>query len=115
MITTRFIKEKESPEVTYLMRTLINNHSSLGIVRFFAAHPRGRFSKLAIVHAMDDTDSRKDIEKAMADLVVAGVLTTVTENRVCYFRLTHAEPVHGIVTKTADMDWRQWQLVCERV
>ena len=115
MTTVRAIKEQERPETKHLMRALISNHSSLGLIRFFAIHPNGRFSKLAIIHAIDEDDSQREIENAMADLVLAGVLTTCTMNGVCYYRLTADEPVRGIVVKTAEMDWRQWELVFQRI
>jgi hypothetical protein len=115
MTTARVIKDNENPEVKHLMRSIINSHSSLGVVRFFAAHPRGRFSRLAIVHALDETDTHRDIEGAMTDLVEADVLKETTENMVCYLRLTPDDPVRGIVLKTAEMDWRQWHLVFARV
>ncbi len=98
-----------------LMRSLIGSHSSLAVIRFFAEHPNGRFSKLAIVHAIDETDRRRAIEDAMASLVASGVLETSLENKVSYYRLTREEPVRGIVLRTAEMDWHQWQLVYGQV
>jgi hypothetical protein len=115
MMTIEVIEPKKKPEVRQLMRSLISNQSSLGVVRFFAMHPRGRFSRLAVIHAMDDSESRREIEKAIDDLIETGVLKAGTEKGVCCYRLTADEPVRGIVLKTSEMDWRQWQLVFERV
>jgi hypothetical protein len=114
MTTAGAISEKREPDIRQLMKTLIHNHSTLSIIRFFAAHPRGRFSRLAVVHAVDEDDGRREIERAMADLVSAGVLKTETDNQECYYRLTTEEPVRGIVLKTADLDWREWELVFVR-
>lgn len=105
-------EEKQvKPESVNLMKSLIGSRSSLAVIRFFAEHPNGRFSKLAVIHALDETDRHRAIEEAMKDLISTGVLKTVWENTVCFYRLTRDEPVHGIVLRTAELDWHQWQLV----
>ena len=97
-----------------LMMSLIGSRSSLAVIRFFAEHPNGRFSKLAVVHALDETDRRRAIEEAIEDLVSNGILKTLMANTVCYYQLTLDEPVRGIVLRTAKLDWHQWQLVYGR-
>ena len=116
MATASAIREdkKARPESRELMRSLISSHGSLAVIRFFAEHPNGRFSKLAVIHALDEIDRHRAIEEAMESLVGTGVLKTTLENMVCYFRLTKEEPVRGIVLRTAEMDWHQWQLVFEQ-
>ena len=112
-MTTAVIKEKEGNGIRDLIKSMIRSHSSLGVVRFFATHPKGKFSQLAIVHAMDETDSHREIKSALAELAAAGVLKMITEHRICFYRLTTEEPVRGIVMRTAEMDWRRWQLILE--
>jgi hypothetical protein len=107
-------EKKAGPESRELMRSLISSHGSLAVIRFFAVHPNGRFSKLAVIHALDETDRHRTIEEALESLVGTGVLKTSLENKVRYYRLTKEEPVRGIVLKTAEMDWRQWQKVFEQ-
>jgi hypothetical protein len=115
MTTINAIKEQHRPETRPIIKAFISNHSSLGLIRFFATHPNGRFSKLAIIHAIDEADSQREIERAVTDLVLAGVLSTCTRNGVCYYRLTLDEPVRSMIIKTMEMDWRQWELVFQRV
>jgi len=115
MTIIEVIKKKSRPDVKGLMKNLIGNRSALGLVRFFASHPNGRFSKLAIVHAIDEEDSRPETEKALEQLLIEGLLKTCTENGVCYYLLTRDEPARRVVLTTAELDWRQWQLVLEHV
>ena len=115
MATARANTQAAKPEIRQLMRTLINSHATLSVIRFFSAHPRGRFSKLAVIHAIDEENGRRQVEGAMRDLVSAGVLKTETRSGECYYRLTSEEPVRGIVLKTADLDWRPWELVLVHV
>jgi hypothetical protein len=111
-MTTNIREEKKAmSESRNIMRSLINSHGSLAVIRFFAEHPNGRFSKLAVIHALDKTDRHRAIEEAIDDLVSNGVLKTLIANTVCYYRLTLEEPVRGIVLRTAELDWHQWQLV----
>jgi hypothetical protein len=106
-------KNKAMPDVGRLMRKLVGNRCSLGLLRFFVIHPNGRFSKLAIVHAIDDNGSRLEVEKALMQLVNDGVLKTSAENNICYYLLTRDEPMRRVVLNMADFDWRQWQIVLE--
>jgi hypothetical protein len=111
-IASAIREEKQARhEPGHLMRSLISSHSSLAVIRFFAEHPNGRFSKLAVIHALDEIDRHRAIEEAMEDLVSNGVLKTTLENTVRFYRLTLDEPVRGIVLRTAQLDWHQWQLV----
>ena len=111
MTTANTAEQYGKPKNRQIMGTLINNYSSLNVIRFFAAHPRGRFSRLAIIRAIDEDDGQGEIEKAMVNLADAGVLKTEIANKVHYYRLTDEEPIRGIVLKTAELDWRQWELV----
>ena len=113
MAITGVTRQNTQPCLGQLVKKLINNRCCLMLLRFFVAHPNGRFSKLAVVHALDETERRRAIEGAMEDLVSVGVLKTGMENSVSCYRLTHDEPVRGIVLRTAELDWHQWQLVFE--
>jgi hypothetical protein len=114
MVTTAKATENRLPVTPVLMRSLLNSRSSLGVIRFFADHPQGKFSRLAIRHAVGEDCGRPEIERALTDLVGAGVLRTRKHGVVCYYRLTDAEPVRGIVLKTAGLEWRRWELIFAR-
>jgi hypothetical protein len=91
------------------LKELIGNRHCLGLLRFFVVHPNGRFSKLAIVHGLDENGNRPDFEKALAILENAGVIKTSTENSTCYYLLTRDEPTRHLVLNLAEFDWHQWQ------
>jgi Fe2+ or Zn2+ uptake regulation protein len=98
-----------------LMKRLVGNRCCLGLLRFFAAHPNGRFSKLAIVHAIDEAGSRLEVERALAQMVDEGILKIVSENNVSFYHLTKEETMRRLVLNMTLFDWRDWQLVMEQV
>ena len=76
-------------------------------------HPNGRFSKLAVIHALDDSGRESEVDNALRQLVVEGVVKTHTENAVCFYQLTHEEPQRHVLLNLAKFDWHQWQMVLE--
>lgn len=92
-----------------LMKELISNRYCLGLLRFFVVHPNGRFSKLAVIHALDENATRPEVETDLAKLVNYGVIVESFEKSVCYYRLTMDEPTRHLVLNLAEFDWRQWQ------
>jgi hypothetical protein len=108
-------KQKNQPALGQLMKKLISNRCCLALLRFFVAHPNGRFSKLAIIHAIDDSDSRLEIEKALIQMVDEGILNINIENDVSFYLLTREATVRQIILDMAEFDWRHWQLVLEHM
>jgi hypothetical protein len=92
-----------------LLKELISNRYCLGLLRFFVVHPNGRFSKLAVVHAMDENGTRPEIENALTILLNYNVIKASIENKNCYYLLTRDEPTRHLVLNLAEFDWRQWQ------
>ena len=108
-------KQKNHSYLGQLMKKLIANRCCLALLRFFVAHPHGRFSKLAIVHTIDDEGNRPEVEKALTQMVGEGIVQTSTENDISFFRLTHDEPVRRVILEMAEFDWRHWQMVLEHM
>lgn len=113
MTVIEVIKKKSRPGLGQIMKNQVSNRYCLSLLRFFMAHPNGRFSRLAIIHAIDEDGSRLGVEKALEQLVSEGILKTDTENHICYYLLTGNEPMRQLVLNMAEFDWRQWQLVLE--
>lgn len=113
MTIIEVVRKKNRPDVGQLMKKLISNRCCLSLLRFFAAHPNGRFSKLALVHATDEDGGRLVVEAALAQLVNEGVLKTDNENNICFYLLTRDEPMRQLVLNMAEFDWCQWQMVLE--
>jgi hypothetical protein len=108
-------KEKSRPYINQLMKKLISNHCSLELLRFFVEHPNGRFSKLAILHAIDEDDSRLEVERALSQLAEEGILKTFIDNNISFYMLTRDEPMRSLVLNMALFNWREWQLLLEHV
>jgi hypothetical protein len=95
------------------MKKLISNRSCLGLLRFFAAHPNGRFSKLAVVHALDDDCTGWEMEQALDEMVEEKILDYINEKDNIFYTLTREEALRRLVLNMAIFDWRDWQLVLE--
>jgi hypothetical protein len=108
-------EQKSQPYLSQLMKKLISNRCCLALLRFFVTHPNGRFSRLAIIHAIDDSSSKTEVEKALTQMVGEGILQTNIENEISFFLLTREETVRRIVLEMAEFDWRHWQLVLEHM
>ncbi|MDD5338134.1 MAG: hypothetical protein PHG35_01815 [Dehalococcoidales bacterium] len=106
-------KKKSRSYIEELMKKFISNHHCLGLLRFFAAHPNGRFNKLAIIHAIDDECNRTEMGEALNEMVREEVLDITYENEVALYILTKEEALRRLVLNMAIFDWRDWQLVLE--
>lgn len=102
-------RRQPRPSASQLMKELISNRYCLGLLRFFVVHPNGRFSKLAIVHALDENGTRPEIERDLEKLENDGIIKTSIENSTCYYQLTRDEPTRHLIMNLAEFDWRQWQ------
>ena len=92
-----------------LMKQFMSDRCCQGLLRFFVVHPNGRFSKLAVVHAVYDSSTRPQIENALDRLVNDGVIRMTVEHGTAYYLLTRDEPIRQLVLNLAEFDWRQWQ------
>jgi len=108
-------KVKGQSYMGQLMRKLVGKRCCLGLLRFFAAHPNGRFSKLAVIHAMDDDDNRPKIEDAIEQMIEEGIIIQSDEKGIVYYMLTKEEAMRKLVINMALFDWRDWQMVLEHV
>ena len=108
-------KVKSHSYMGQLMKKLVGNRCCLGLLRFFAAHPNGKFSKLAVIHAMDDDENRPRIENAIEQMIDEGIITTYDEKDITYFTLTKDEVMRKLVINVALFDWHDWQMVLEHM
>jgi hypothetical protein len=106
-------KNSSRSYIEQLMKKLISNRSCLGLLRFFAAHPNSRFSKLAVVHALDDDCTGWEMEQALEEMVKEKILDFNSENGNIFYLLTKEEALRRLVLNMAIFDWRDWQLVLE--
>lgn len=115
MTIAEITKQKVQPCLGQAVKRLIGNRCCLALLRFFVTHPNGRFSKLAVVHAIDDSNSRLEIEQDLARMVDEGVLNISIENDISFYLLTREENARAIIMEMAEFDWRHWQLVLDHM
>jgi hypothetical protein len=106
-------KKSSRSYIEELMKKFVSNRSCMGLLRFFAAHPNGRFSKLAIVHAIDDECNRLEMEQALDDMFGEKILEVSLDGNTLFYKLTGEEVLRRLVLNMALFDWRDWQLVLE--
>jgi len=94
-----------------MMRKFVKNNSCLGLLRFFAAHPNGRFSKLAIIHAIDEECNRLEMDRALEEMVEEKIIDITRDNGNNFYMLTKEEVLRRLVLNMALFEWRDWQLV----
>jgi DNA-binding transcriptional regulator PaaX len=115
MAITEATRQQTQPCLGQMVKKLLNDRCSLTLLRFFVAHPNGRFSKLAIVHAIDDNHNKPEVEKALMHMVDEGLLVLNIENEVSFYQLTHEEPTRQSILEMGEFDWRHWQLVLDYI
>ena len=111
MTASGVIKNDNRSYIEPMMKKFVRNHSCLGLLRFFASHPNGRFSKLAVVHAIDDECNRLEMDQALEEMVAEKILDIVRENSIVYYTLTKEEVLRRLVLNMALFEWRDWQLM----
>ncbi len=108
-------KVKSPSFMGQLMKKLVGNRCCLGLVRFFAAYPDGSFNKLAVIHALDEDETRPRIENAIRQMMEEGIIRISEENGITYYALTEDEAMRKLVINVALFDWRDWQMVLEHI
>jgi hypothetical protein len=115
MAITEATRQRTQPCLGQMVKKLISDHCCLALLRFFVTHPNGRFSKLAIVHAIDDNHNKPEVEKALMKMIDDGLLMINIENDVSFYLLTREEPMRQSILEMAEFDWRHWQLVLDYI
>jgi hypothetical protein len=114
MTASGVTKNDKRSYIEHMVRKFVRNNSCLGLLRFFASHPNGRFSKLAIVHAIDDECNRLEMDQALEEMVAEKILDIVKDNGNNFYMLTKEEVLRRLVLNMALFEWRDWQLVLAR-
>jgi len=85
----------------------------LELLRFFGRHPYTRFSRRAIVRALDHP--RFYVERDLGRLINSGVVKAYTSNSVSFYSLTDDESLCSLVLDLAKLNWLQWRLVLRQI
>ena len=79
---------------------------------FWALHPNARFSRLAVLSAMEC--SRLDVEKALTSMSNDHLVDVRCENGLTTYSLTLDENIRQMVTSLGTLDWNQSQILFAR-
>lgn len=82
LTVAQITSEKTSP----LLQRYAADYYCLELLRFFDRYPRARFSRLAIVHALNNGKVCV-IEKALQRLISDGLVNKHSENNVTFYSL----------------------------
>ncbi len=80
---------------------------SLELLLFLGRHPHTRFSRLAIIHALDAW--KLDIERALRRLKEKGLVKVSNENGTSFYSLTEDESLYSPVLDLIRANKFQWQ------
>lgn len=78
-------------------------------ILFWALHPNARFSRLAILSAMDC--SRLDAERALKCMVNNELVNMHSDNGLTTYSLTANENIRQMVAQLSTLDWGQRQIM----
>jgi hypothetical protein len=84
-----------------------NTRAKQELLLFWVLHPNARFSRLAVLSAMEC--SRLDVEKALASLIDDNLLDVCSENGQTTYSLTTNEDIRRMVSLLNTLDWSQRQ------
>ena len=90
-----------------LLKECTDDPHCLRLIQFFGRFPNARFSRLAIIHALND--GKVPVEKALTRLTEKEVLYTIPLNKVTLYYLTQEEPIRRFVLGLAQLDRSQWR------
>ena len=84
-VLCRFIEEQK------------NDYCAWQLILFFAEHPYVRFNRLAVLHALNQENGRRYIQKALDELIEQGIIKVTTEGNLPLYSL--AEDMRRLVLK----------------
>ncbi len=75
----------DKTKILHIDKTTAEFYYCQELLAFFRRHPRARFSRLAVVHALNGC--RSGVEGALSDLANKGILKKQIENNVTFYSM----------------------------
>ena len=101
--------QQHQEKLCHFMEEYDSDLCSLELLLFLVRHPHTRFSRLAIVHALNSW--RLDVEKALQNLKNKGLITVSHDNGTTYYSLTENESVRYSILDLLEADAYSWRPV----
>jgi len=80
-------KATVSEELRHFVMEYADDDYAASLIIFFAAYPFTRFSRLAIVHALNPDNCRNQVHEALEKLVDKGIINTRVDNGTALYWL----------------------------
>jgi hypothetical protein len=90
-----------------------NTRAKQELLLFWALHPNARFSRLAVLSAMEC--SRLEAEKALASMTNDNLVDMCSENRLTTYSLTKNGDTRRMMSLLNTLDWRQRQDIFDHI
>jgi predicted methyltransferase len=87
--------------------------NSLELLVFFSRHPRAKFNRTAVIHAL--VTKHFDTGIALKRLIERNIVVTCNENGITLYSLTKEEPAHSLASELVNIDQQQWQKILEQI
>jgi hypothetical protein len=95
------------------IRELGDDLNSLELLVFFCRHPRVKFNRTAVIHAL--LANQFDAGIALKKLIDKKIVLTCFENGITLYSLTKEEPVNSLSSVIVNIDQNQWQKILEQI
>jgi len=106
-----FSKIAVEEKLCQFVKDYVDDYYCLELFRFFGAHPRTHFNRLAIIHALSVNGGKLYIERALGRLIDKGMIKAYNDSNISLYSLTEDEPLHSLILGLSKLDWHQWQWV----
>jgi hypothetical protein len=87
--------------------------NSLELLVFFSRHPRAKFNRTAVIHAL--LSNQFDAGIALKRLIDKEMVVMHNENGVTLYSLTRKEPDHSLASELVNIDQNKWQKIVQQI
>jgi hypothetical protein len=87
--------------------------NSLELLVFFSRHPKAKFNRTAVIHAL--LANQFDAGIVLKRLIDKEVVVTHTENGVTLYSLTRKEPAYSLACELINIDQNKWQKIVQQI
>lgn len=87
--------------------------NSLELLVFFSRHPKAKFNRTAVVHAL--LANQFDAGIALKRLIDKEMVVTHNENGITLYSLTRKEPDYSLASELKNIDQSKWQKIVQQI
>ena len=111
-MTTQTIAPRE---LRNFIKEYADDYCAVSLLLFFSAYPLTRFSRLAIVHALNPDNSTNHVHRALEKLVDKGVINTRVDNNTTLYWLGDNSTTRRLVLQFGKLAMSHRQLFLRHV